>query len=300
MLSDCLTSLEDQTFSNFEVLVVDNGSTDDSCNLVRERFPWVRLIRLDHNYGFCGGNNRGIAEASGYYIVLLNNDTKVAPTFLQALFEAAESHPEVGFCASCMLNFYNPSRIDNCGIGLDILKAGGYQLGTGKVFSSLYKTERYVFGASGGAVLYSRDMLDKIGMFDEDFVSHVEDVDLSWRAQLAGYRCLYVPQAIVYHKGAATSKQLGSEVLYRIQRNSTWVYLKNMPFSLMIFWIPLRILYFIYWWFRATKLGCGPLVWKAKVDALRAWKSIQRKRQIIQETREISTLSLLKLMNWRI
>lgn len=299
LLSDCLASLEAQVFRNFEAFVVDNASTDGSRELVRERFPWVKLVSLDRNYGFCGGNNRGIAKARGCHIVLLNNDTEAHPFFLQALFEAVEGHPEVGFCASRMLKFDDRSRIDNCGIGLSTFKAGGYQIGAGKVNDPQFDKMHYIFGASGGAAIYRRAMLDDIGVFDEDFVSHVEDVDLSWRAQLAGYRCLYVPQAIVYHKGATTSQRLGSEILYRIQRNSTWTYLKNMPWNLLILWAPLRILYFVYWWLRAARRGQGVMVWKAKVDALRALPSIWAKRRAVQERRELSAIALLKLMDLR-
>ncbi|MBU0490771.1 MAG: glycosyltransferase family 2 protein [Chloroflexi bacterium] len=297
LLLTCLASLEKQTFGDWELIVVDNASADGSPELVRERFPRARLVLLDRNYGFCAGNNRGTATAQGRYIVFLNNDIEADPGFLQALFDAIEAHPDVGFCATRMLRFRDRSRVDSCGIGLHIV-GKGYQIGAGKINGAQFDEMRYVFGAAGGAALYRRTMLDEIGLFDEDFFSHVEDVDLAWRAQLAGYHCLYVPGAIVYHVGGATSRRIPEQVLYRIQRNITWAYLKNMPTSLLIGLGPLHVLYCCYWLLRAASRGQGGVVLKAKTDAIRARSSIKAKRRTIQNKRKLSTRALLKLMGW--
>jgi GT2 family glycosyltransferase len=297
LLATSLASLQVQTFDDFEVILVDNGSADGSPEWTRAHFPWVKVVTLDRNYGFCEGNNRGIAAASGRYVVLLNNDAEAHPDFLKALFEAVETHPEVGLCASRMLRYEDRSRVDSCGIGL-LPFGGGYPIGAGKVNSSDFDRPCYVFGACAGAVLYRRSMLDQIGAFDKDFFSHIEDVDLSWRAQHAGYRCLYVPGAIVYHMGGATSRRVSEQVLYRIQRNLTWTYLKNMPSTLLIGLSPLHAAYSLYWLLRAARQGQAVTVWKAKRDALYGWPSLKEKRRLVQASRRLSMLSLLKLIDW--
>lgn len=296
LLPTCLQSLQMQSYRDFEVILVDNASTDGSVAWVQQHLPWVRVLVLDRNYGFCAGNNRGINEATGRYIVLLNNDTECQPDFLQALYQAIEAHPEVGLCATRMLRLLDHSRVDNCGIGLRIIGLG-HQIGAGEANGPRFDRTRYVFGASGGAVLYRRTMLEQIGLLDEDFFSHVEDVDLSWRAQLAGYRCLYVPQAIVYHMGGATSKRMGQEVLYRIQRNCTWTYLKNMPTVMLLLTSPIHLLYSWYWLLRAATFGQARMVWRAKLDALQAWPRIRQKRREIQTRRRLSLIHLLRLMD---
>ena len=297
-LRACLSSLEKQTFGDFELLLVDNASTDDSVVLVRDQFPWVRLVALDQNYGFCGGNNRGITEATGRYVILLNNDTECHPAFVQALFEAIETHPEVGMCATRMVNSHDRSLIDNCGIGLHAIGIG-YQIGSGRADGDLFSRPRYVFGASGGAALYRRAMLDEIGGLDEDYFAYTDDTDLSWRGQMAGYRCLYVPGAIVYHVGSATIRRISGGSLYFIQRNLTWTYLKNMPTVLLVAGLPIHLLYAVYWYLRAARNGQGHIVWKARRDALRGWPSIRAKRRGLQTHRRLSTRSFLKLVDWR-
>jgi GT2 family glycosyltransferase len=190
-----------------------------------------------------------------------------------------------------MINYYERSRIDNCGIGL-LAVGKGYQIGSGRLVGAENDNAAFVFGASGGAALYRRTMLDQIGLLDEDYFSHTEDTDLSWRAQLAGYRCLYVPDAIVYHMGSVSVSRKGRP-LYLIQRNLTWTYLKNMPTLLLVITFPLHFLYVVYWLLRAVKDGEGNVVWHAKVDALKELPKILEKRRAIQSKRRLSICSLL-------
>jgi len=296
-LPTCLRSLQSQTLQDFEVILIDNGSSDGSVEWVQTHFPWVHVVTLPCNQGFCGANNRGIAEARGKYVVLLNNDTEADGKFLQSLFESIEAHPEAGFCATRMIRFHNRSQIDSCGIGL--LPLGkGYAISAGRENQVSLGQERLVFGACAGAALYRRSMLDQIGGFDEDFFSHVEDTDLSWRAQLAGYCCIYVPGAIVYHIGGATSRQVRDDVLFRIQRNKTWAYLKNMPLALLIFSLPFHILYSFYWLLRAAQNGQGLIVLRALAEVIRNRPHIMKKRQQIQKDRRLSSVALLQLMDW--
>ena len=201
-LEDCLQSLRAQTYRSFSVTLVDNGSTDDSPAFVSVRFPEVRLIALRENLGFAAANNRALADVTAPYAALLNNDATADPGWLKALVEALEEAKEAGFAASRMLSFDRPDVIDRCGDGYS--RAGAALLrGRGEPAGRHSRRER-VFGACAGAALYRTSMLKDIGFFDEDFFLLYEDVDLSFRAQLKGYQCLYVPEAVVYHRGSAS------------------------------------------------------------------------------------------------
>ena len=231
LLGDCLSSLEKQTESAEEVIVVDNGSSDDSLELLKKSFPYVKAVSLAKNYGFAKANNIGIRLASGCRIALLNNDTVVEPGWLGALNRTLDQHPEVGFCASKILMYWDTGIIDSAGDMLGIARA--YKRGHGRHIGTEFSDPEYVFGACAGAAIYRREMLDDIGLFDETFVTNLEDVDLSFRAQLAGYRCMYVPTAVVYHKVGETKRRTGwtEKLTYR---NNKLMWLKNAPGWLLI------------------------------------------------------------------
>lgn len=226
LLPACLDSLRAQTLGSHEVIVVDNASADNSAALVKNDYPEVRLIAMPRNRLFAGAANEGIRQARGDVIALLNNDTEADPRWLEALCEALDRHPEVGFCASKMLLFDRRNVINSAGdfYGLDGVPGnrGVWEQDVGQ-----YDEEAYVFGACGGAAAYRRAMLEDIGLFDEDLVAYCEDVDLNFRAQLAGYRCLFVPSAIVYHRLSATGR--GPIASYYCGRNFIAVLAKNVP-----------------------------------------------------------------------
>ena len=196
-LEGCLAALANQTYPNFEVVVVDNGSTDGSPDLVAGRYPSVRLILNSTNRGFAAANNQAIQATSTAYVATLNNDTKVEPDWLAALVAAGEAHPEAGAIASKMVFAHAPEVINSCGIGLD--RAGiAWDLEGGCRVEAATQA-REVFGACAGAALYRRTMLDEIGLFDEDFFAYMEDVDLAWRGRLAGWSAVFAPGAVVTH-----------------------------------------------------------------------------------------------------
>jgi len=249
LLKISLDSLGRQTYRDFEIIVVDNGSEDDSVELVRTYYSDVRLIRFPANKGFCRAVNAGVESAAGKYIALLNNDVEAGPAWLGELVKALSQNPEVGSCASKMLNFFQRSRIDNAG---DRLAFYGYAEGNNEIDSGQYDRPRYLFSVCAGAALYRKEMLMAIGLFDEDFFAYCEDIDLGLRAQLTGFKCLFVPTAIVYHMHHATSDRIPAKRFYWIQRNIVFVHLKNMPFKMLlkklpsffIFHIIVSILYF--------------------------------------------------------
>lgn len=285
LLRPCLDALRAQTYTHIETVVVDNGSEDGSVGVLAAEYPDVRVVALAENAGFCGGNNRGIEAATGALVMLLNNDTEADPGCIAALVDAAARDPGAGSFACQMVRYHDRDRMDNAGIELTPI-GRAVQIGAGAPRSA-HGRERRIFGASGGAVLYRRTLLEATGGLDEAFFSHVEDVDLAWRAQLAGFACLYVPSAVVYHIGAASSQHVSEAVLYRIQRNTTWAFLKNMPGLLMPALLPAHLAYGAYWMLRAGRTGQAGVVWRAKRDALRAWPDLRARRRAVQQTRRV-------------
>jgi len=236
-LSACLGSLREQSFKDFDVIVVDDNSTDGSVAFVGRNFPEVRVLPLDENKGFSAAVNAGIRASHSEYVALLNNDTEVDPRWLHALVEAAKVHPEAGLFASKMVDFYDRRRLDGAG---DALRRSGLplRLGHGEPDHGQYDEAAFVFGACAGAALYRRDMLDHIGLFDEDFFANCEDGDLSFRAQLAGYRCLYVPESVIYHMGSATFGKRSPAAVRLGTRNSLCLLVKNLPTRLVPAFLP--------------------------------------------------------------
>ena len=236
-LSTCLGSLREQSFKDYDVIVVDDNSTDGSVAFARRNFPEVRVMHLDENKGFSAAVNAGIRASGAECVALLNNDTEVDPGWLYALVEAAKAHPEAGLFASKMVDFYDRRRLDGAG---DALRRSGLplRLGHGEVDHGQYDETTFVFGACAGAALYRRDMLDDVGLFDEDFFANCEDGDLSFRAQLAGYRCLYVPESIIYHMGSATFGKRSPTAVRLGTRNSLCLLVKNLPTRLVPAFLP--------------------------------------------------------------
>jgi GT2 family glycosyltransferase len=290
-LEVCLTALRHQTFSDFETILVDNASTDGSAEYTRENFPEVRLVELDKNKGFAGGNNAGYEAASGEWIVLLNNDTEADLRWLEEIHKTAEENPRVGAIASKMLYFDERHRIDNCGFSLS---RGGMtiDLGRGESDGPEWSSVRKVFGASAGAGAYKREMLEETGFLDEELFIIYEDVDLAFRARLYGYTCVLAPGAIVYHRYRKTLGKNPALQVYFAQRNIELVHIKNMPLGLIVRHAPQRFVYELGAALYFFKRGMGKAFLKAKMDVLPHLPSMLRKRRAIQSRRAISNASL--------
>ena len=230
-LGPCLTSLRQQTFEDFETILVDSASKDGSLDFITENFPEVKPVALRENRGFSGAVNAGIRESGTEFVVLLNNDTEQDPGWLAALVRAADSHPEAGLFASKLVDFHDRRLLDGAG---DALRLSGlpYRLGHGERDRGQFDSPAYVFSACAAAALYRRTLFEEIGLFDEDFFAYCEDGDVSFRAQLADYRCLYVPGAVVYHMGSASTGGKRSATATRLgTRNSLSLLVKNLPLS---------------------------------------------------------------------
>jgi GT2 family glycosyltransferase len=294
-LEDCLGALRRQTFRDFETILVDNGSEDGSVEYVRRHFPEVRLIALSENRGFTGANIAGWEQARGNLIVLLNNDTEAHPHWLEQIHRASLEFPKAGSFASKMLLFDDRERVDNCGFAMT--SAGStIDLGRGQRDGPEWASAAKVFGACGGAAAYRRTMLEDIRFLDGDFFMIFEDVDLSFRSQLRGWECVFVPSGVVYHHLGATRSRDRSQNVFFSQRNIEFVYLKNMPIGLMLRSLPQRLLYELGAAIYFFRLGVGLAFLKAKWDVLIHLPRILQKRKVIQKRRKIENAQLLSLM----
>jgi GT2 family glycosyltransferase len=295
LLEDCLGAMRRQTFRDFETILVDNGSKDGSAEYVRAQFPEVQLLALPENLGFAGGNIAGYAQARGNLIVLLNNDTEADPNWLEEIHKASQAYPDAGSFASRMMYFDERGRVENCGFDLGIAGAV-VDLGRDELDGPEWTLPRKVFGGCGGAVAYRRRMLEDIGFLDPDFFMIYEDVDLSFRAQLRGYVCVYVPGAIVYHRYRVTIGKAPSRQVFYSQRNIEFVYLKNMPLGLMLRSAPQRLLYEVGAAIYFSKQGTGTAFFRAKLDVLKCLPSILRKRREIQKRRSTTNSQMRVIM----
>ena len=233
LLKDCLSSLTKQTYKNFEIIVVDNDSTDDSVEFINKFYPSIKLIRLNKNYGFAKAINEGARNSNADYVVFLNNDTYVDKNWLKSLVVYAEKYPEAISINSKLLNYYNHSKID--GVGILINEVGqAKSLGWEEEDKGQYDRVKYIFGATAGAALFKRLDFIKVGMFDEDYFMYSEEVDFAFRAQFLNYKSIYCPSAIVYHKHKATAKRLPQLLEYWQFRNMTQTIIKDFPTKVLL------------------------------------------------------------------
>lgn len=290
LLAGCLESVQKQTYTDFEIIVVDNGSTDGSCDYLKKTFPGIHLIELSENRGFTGGNNIGFSQSSGEYIVLLNNDATIQKNWLEVMVTALESDPGLGSCSSKII-IEGTERLDSAG---DLFTTAFTGTKWGELQkASLFTESRTVAGPCAAAAIYRRGMLEQIGFFDEDFFLNHEDTDLNLRAWLAGWRCQFVPDAVAYHKVSASIGNLSDTSVYYFSRNSLWVWIKNAPASLMIFLLPQRILYELNAFINFCLIhGKWTPFFQGKWDALKGIPRMYRKRKLTKN-RKLTTIQVL-------
>ncbi|WP_348305417.1 glycosyltransferase family 2 protein [Methanothrix sp.] len=286
-LDGCLTSLASQTYSDFEVIVVDNGSRDGSPDYLEENYPWVRLAKNDENLGFAGGTNVGIRAAKGEFILTLNNDSRADSRFIEELIKPM-ADPEVGVCAAKML--FPDGRINSAGICIS-RSGAAWDRGMFEPDRGQYEFVEEVFGACAGAALYRREMLDEIGLFDEDFFLYLEDVDLAFRARLAGWKCLYVPGARVIHHHGGTAGVGSDLAVYYGNRNIVWYPIKDFPFRLLITSLPFivarNLAVIPYYALR----GQGGVILKSKLGALKGVVKMMGKRKDVVRRADYSQIN---------
>jgi GT2 family glycosyltransferase len=295
-LETCLTALCNQTYSDLEIILADNASTDGSQDYVREHFPDVKIVQLPENRGFTGACNAGMQQTSGEYVALLNNDTEVDRNWATYVVDAFQRHSEVGFVASKMLLFDKRDHFHTAG---DYYRVDGMP-GNRGVWSrdaGQYDLEEYVFSACGGSSVYRRSMLEDVGLLDDDFYFSSEDVDLGWRAQLAGYRCLYVPTAIVYHQLAATGGDVTAS--YYNGRNFIYLLAKNYPAALWRrhWWVIVRQQLRLAWQaIKAWRGAASRARLRGMVRGVVDIPKMLRKRKRVQATRRVSIAYLESIL----
>ncbi len=234
MLEECLESLRQQTFRDFEIVVVDNASNDGTRELLEERKgAGVRVIANTANLGFCKANNQGIRAARGEFIALLNNDAAAEPGWLAALIEAVEARPGAGMAASKIVAYDDPQIIDKTG---HLIYFDGQNCGRGAGEKDCGRYDNLLDTAwpDGCAALYRRAMLDRIGAFDEDFFAYADDAELGLRARIAGWTAVFAPAAVVRHRRGSSLGRYSPQRLYLIERNRIWLAAKLFPLPLLL------------------------------------------------------------------
>jgi GT2 family glycosyltransferase len=311
LLGECLSSLLGQKdVEDVEIILVDNGSCDGSVEFVQEQYKDVHVLSLQKNIGFAGGNNAGIRVATGKYIALLNNDTKADPSWLSNLVRAAEAdRHSVGMWAGKILSYNNPDIIDNVGL---LLYPDGLGRGKGRLErdAGQFDLPSEALFPSGCAGLYRKEMLDEIGLFDEEFFAYADDVDIGLRGRLAGWECRYVPTAKVYHKYSSSSSAYSPFKAYLVERNRIWVLLKYFPLELIAvspFFTFLRLSVHLYGAFtgkgasgrfseKHSTLQAFAILLKAWGAALMALPSIVKRRQEGFRMRRLSRPEIYRLL----
>ena len=293
----CLECLSAQTVKDFEIIIVDNGSTDGFFYGLENRWPELalRLERLDSNLGFAVANNIGVRFARGKWIALLNADAFPEPDWLEQLLKAAEDNPEFTFFTSRQIQANTPELLDGTG---DAYHVSGlaWRQNYDHLASEYGIQSDEVFSACAAAALYSRNDFIKVGGFDEDYFSYFEDVDLSFRLRLVGGRCLYVPQAVVHHVGSASTGKASDFSFYYGHRNLVWTFFKDMPTALFWYYLPLHMLMNTYLSASFLLKEKRSVVLKSKVDAFRVLPAILRKRKQVQQSRVVSDREIYRVM----
>jgi GT2 family glycosyltransferase len=230
-LDECIESISNQTYTNWEMIILDNNSKDNSIELIK-KYPFVKLIESTENLGFAKGNNVAINHSNGEYIALINNDARADSYWLEKLVYQLENNTELGSCGCKIISHYDPDLMDSAGL---LVNESGMSRGRGRTKSVLeYSNSEPILIPSGCAVLYRKKALDEVGLFDEDFFCYCEDTDLGFRLQIAGWKCFYVGDAIVHHRYSASSGKYSLFKAYLVERNHYWFVMKNYPMSMVL------------------------------------------------------------------
>ena len=266
LLENCLKTLENQTYTDFKVLIIDNGSTDGSKEIISDTLD-MEIVSLETNLGFCGAVNLGIQMTNTPYIILLNNDTETDRYFVETLLKAIERSEKIFSCGAQMIDFQNHKILDNAG---DLYTAMGWAVARGKGKRCIdYEKKKRVFSCCAGAAIYRMDILNQIGGLDEHHFAYLEDVDLGYRARIHGFENWYIPEAKVYHVGSATTgARYNEKKVFLAARNTIFVIYKNMPFLQILLNFPfvfigilIKMLFFII-------KGYGRQYWKGIVEGV--------------------------------
>jgi len=241
-LEMCLSSVKNLIYPNIEIIVVDNGSTDDSIEFLRKNYPEVKIVHNKTNLGFAGGNNAGIKVVTGEFLLLLNNDTKVTRTFVTEMIKVIEVDEEIGAVQAKTLSMDDPRKLDSIGA---FLTGTGFLYHYGYLQKDMKKFDRRInlYTAKGACMMIRKSVIDKIGLFDNDFFAYFEETDFCHRLWLAGYSIKYVPEAVIYHKiGGTSNKMNNSFIQFHSFKNRICSYLKNLGTKELIIILPVHLI----------------------------------------------------------
>jgi GT2 family glycosyltransferase len=311
VIEACLNSVRKQTYKNLEIIVVDNASSDGSKKFVNKKFPEVKLIANKVNLGFDGGNNVGLKQAQGEFIMMLNNDTRLAPNCVEELKESIEKDTRFGACASKVLLDEGENLIDVAGIAVCL---DGMSIGRGRLENNnKFNEKEEVFFASDCACLYRKEMIEDIRLpdeiYDEDFFAYDEETDMGWRARLAGWKCIYNPKAIVYHCHSASTSNYSPFKAFLVERNRVWVAVKNFPLSIILLGLFYTIQRYCFQAYgalfnkgaagkftqQARKSELIKILLKAHISAILGLPKMLRKRRLIFKKKRISNDEIFEL-----
>jgi GT2 family glycosyltransferase len=288
-------------YPNFEVILVDNASTDGSVEWVTKNYPHIKIVRNKVNLGFAGGCNTGIRHASGKYVAILNNDVEVDENWLKPLVHILEENSEIGATDSKYLNFYERNKFDSSAAAGRFLDYFGnvYARGHGENDEGTYNNLCRIFVA---LTIFRKDVIFKAGLFDEDFFFGYEDVDLSWRINLIGYKIYYVPNSVIYHKSSATvklNKITKPEFYIRDKKNRLVTLIKNYSIKTLVFVIPVVLLEYLglltYLILKSKKVHALCVV-EAIIQVFKSFKEIWKKHLFVNQVRKLSDSEIRKLM----
>ncbi|MCX6641031.1 MAG: glycosyltransferase family 2 protein [bacterium] len=305
ILQDCLNSIFRSTFQNFEIILIDNASEDGSAEMVAQEFPTVRQIRSEVNQGYAGGCNVGIVASRAEYVILLNDDTILEPNTIGLLVEALDCDPELGGAQPKLLNINERTHFDYSGACGGLMDIFGYPFAFGRTFMSLeedngqYDKPSDIFWACGTCVIFRRLALAEVGLLDQDFFVHMEEIDLAWRLQLWGYRLIRVPQAVVYHYSGHTLPNTQRQKMFLNHRNSIICLLKNYSLVQLAWILPIRIV--LEWGIIAVSFlrrdfRRGPAALSVQLRLPLLIFQNMGKRRLVQKNRRISDRQVMKQM----
>lgn len=244
----CLNSIYEFTDESFEIILVDNGSRDMSVESIYPHFPDVLLVQTEQNLGFAGGCNAGIKKASGKYIVLLNDDTVMTPNWLKAVRDVFDKDTRCGVCQPKLLSYENRGFFEYSGSSGGFIDRYCYPFTRGRIFDTIerdesqYNDRAEIFWGAGAALIFRRELIDRVGLFDEDFFAHMEEIDFCFRVHSSGYKVISVPDSVIYHKTASTLSPNNYLKMYLNHRNSLYLMLKNYPLKSLISNLSIRML----------------------------------------------------------
>lgn len=308
-LATCLNSLRKQIYKNFEIILIDNGSTDGSVEFVKSNFSEIKIIKNKENPGFAEANNQGIKVSKGEFIVTLNNDTMTDKNWLENLVEVAQKDRKIGMCASKILLMSGQNEIDSVGVNV-CLDGMTRQRGRGEIDKGQYDRIEEVMFPSACAALYKREMIEEIGLFDELFFAYCEDSDLGLRGRLAGWKAVLSPNAIVYHYYSGTAGKYSSFKAYLVERNHIWLVVKNFPLELLFLFPFFTLFRFILQFYAVlAKRGASfqfvkqgsvfttvGTIFKAYFNAFKKLPLFIKKRRIIQRNKKLSRYEFYPLL----